>query len=64
MVIKQPKKGRGTKFPTGFSLYYKSYKNKKMTVKQISEKSGLSASQIRYYIKRYETLKADMYQVK
>ena len=63
MVIKQPK-GRGTKFPTGFSLYYKSYKDKKMTVKQISEKSGLTVYQVRYYIKKYESLKADMYQVK
>ena len=59
---KKPNKKRGgkaSKFPVGFSLYYKAYIEKKMTTNQIAEKIGVNQRTIYNYIKKYEKMKED-----
>ena len=41
-------------YPDGFYDYYKMFKNGKISVKTISEKTGKTANSVYYYIKKFE----------
>lgn len=45
--------------PQGFSLYYKMYKDKKMTVPQIAEKMGRHYTTVYDYIHKYEKMQSN-----